>query len=190
MSAYRQSVDVDRAGREMVRPLLESWVRPGCPILDTNEAAQSSGWQLWIGDFILPHRDGKIYGVEVKTEQRFTGNLMYEEWSNLSWDRSRPGWAVTCRADWLVMAYLDVRAAFVIPLEPLWAWSLLFDNARRYGSKAPHVSTNGGQRNLTAGPCVPFADFWRPVGVGAYRFDGGRVVPCDVSSVRPVGYRA
>jgi hypothetical protein len=164
---------IEQVGRDLVRPLIESWIQPGC-LWDTNSARQTALWQRFMGDYAgkTLGRD-ELVGIEVKTEQRYTGNLFVESWSNKSHYRTRDGWIFTLNADVLVMVYLDVRAAMVMRLDKLKHWCLEEGNLYRFPEKLVHRSADGEQKNQTVGYPIPFVAILEPVGITCYRMNGG-----------------
>lgn len=78
--------------------------------------------QKFIGDAIARLPAEGAVAIEVKCEQRFTGNLFLETWSNRS--RCTPGWLLTSRADWLWYYFLDTSQLYSIRLPALRAWAV------------------------------------------------------------------
>lgn len=188
MGNIRRDIEVERQGIALVRPLLMRWVRPGADLIDTNNARQSEVWQRTIGDFVMPMRDGSFSGVEVKTERRYTANFFVETWSNRAFGRSRVGWPYTLSADALVMVYLDVRAAFVLPMPRLYAWLFDFGNLYRHQhrERPVHRSADGEQSNNTCGVPVPFSELLKPVGGTCYRLLPDGWHQADLADVVPL----
>ena len=62
--------------------------------------------------------------AEIKAEERFTGNLFLETWSNkvFAYEYRRPGWMVTLGCDILLCYFLDKKRLYSIPFGRLWSW--------------------------------------------------------------------
>lgn len=166
-------------------PLIEAMSKPGVPVIDTNRARNSEHWQREVGDFLASSQAGGWLGLEVKTEQVYTGNLFVEAWSNKAARRWRDGWVFTLGADLLFSVYLDVRAAFVLDLWRLRHWAVMEGRMLEYPEKTVHRYADGEQKNRTTGYPVPWAHLAGPVGFQCYRVrdEDGRWVRCDYADL-------
>jgi len=87
--------------------------------------------QVTIGDVILNDKEGRVWSVELKAEEKHTGNLFLETWSNKNLiDQqshaargSTIGWLYSCRADLLMYYFLDSDDLYIIPLLRLKRWA-------------------------------------------------------------------
>jgi hypothetical protein len=95
----------------------------GGQCVTTTKGRYAPELQKALGDILFNHKDDpdRLVSVEIKTEQRFTGNLFLEHWSNLS--RLTPGWMVTLRADLLFYAFEDRGRVFILDLPKLQQWA-------------------------------------------------------------------
>lgn len=112
--------------------------------------------QQTLGDLLVKTRDGKQFSIEVKTEHSNKhGNFFFELWSNRKWGMQKPGWMITCKANYLAYLFLDDCKLYMIQTEKLWTW--LFENGvyRRYPEKEQNKNS---QFNITTGIVVPIQD--------------------------------
>jgi hypothetical protein len=110
--------------------------------------------------------------LEIKVEQRWSGNHFLETWSNRNLDDpdahydhgSTPGWLVTSRADLLLFYFLDSDDLVTVPLLRLKRWA--FDSGPQDGVYAwpEKLQHRYGQRNDTWGRCVPVEHLEAAVG--------------------------
>lgn len=151
--------EIEKAGIALVRPLLMEWCECHEGFIDTNTAQRSADWQRTLGDFLVKSKKtGRWVAVEVKTEERWTGNFFAETYSNAQPGAyERHGWLLTLKADALVNVFLDRRVAVVMSFPSLRQWLIEEENAYRYERRVPHRD----QRNLTVGHIVPFDDLAR-----------------------------
>lgn len=75
--------------------------------------------QKELGDMSFAYQ-GKTYCVELKAEQKFTGNLFLETWSNRS--RWTIGWMYTTKADKLWYYFIDNDELYYANVETLRDW--------------------------------------------------------------------
>ncbi len=116
--------------------------------------------QSTVGDFLINSRDGRVLGIELKTERReHTGNLFLETWSNKS--RGRRGWLYTLDADFLWYLFLDTKNHYVISFPKLKQWALADGHLTRFPERAQKKYT---QMNDAYGRCVPIRVIEREVG--------------------------
>lgn len=132
------------------------------------------------GDLLLNDRRDRLWGIELKAEEEFTGNLFLETWSNLNLrdpqshaDRgSNVGWMFKTRADLLFYHFLSHDLLVIVNLFALKRWA--FDGAsRRTSLRAGRIAAGPlrgrlwdfpereqgkyRQMNDTWGRCVPLA---------------------------------
>lgn len=97
----------------------------------TDKGRLSKALQERFGDLLFNDRSGRLWGVECKAEQEYTGNLFLETWSNRNLDDpqshadrgSNPGWLMKTSADLLFYHFLDRDALFVMNLLDLKRWA-------------------------------------------------------------------
>ena len=145
MNAFEQARTVEQLAKDEILP----WLNLKC------ESVEDTGDSLWLqkicGDFIVVQENRKR-GVELKAEQKYTGNVYLETWSN------RPeftfGWLWTSRAHWLMYYFADNRQLFVFDLPALQAWAV--EGAVYKYAEKPQSKYD--QLNYTWGRVVPIAD--------------------------------
>jgi hypothetical protein len=99
------------------------------------------------GDLLLNDRHGRLWGVECKAEESFTGNLFLEEWSNrnltdLASHAERgcnPGWLYKVRADLIFYHFLDRDALVVLNTFALKRWAFVATSKKR-GERAGRIA--------------------------------------------------
>lgn len=150
------SNEVEAAGLVMVNPLLKTWGE----VYDTNKMPQNIKRQKTLGDRIIAHPSGVLITVEIKTEQRETGNLFLETWSNRTSDEryKKRGWFDTLETDLIVFVFLDTCKAYRLDFPKLRLWWESEANWNKYRWAQAGASWRGEQKNNTWGHPVPIAD--------------------------------
>lgn len=167
MDAFARSCSVETMGRSILEPFLLERADGRLVMFDKGPMAKAL--QETVGDGVYSDK-GRQWFVEIKTEQRFTGNLFLETWSNRNLkDRdshaslgSNPGWLLKLKADLLLYYFLDNDHLYVFDLFKLkrWAFSLPGKNGhdgRLWDYREVEQGANV-QRNDTRGRIVPIAD--------------------------------
>jgi hypothetical protein len=123
MSRYSDSREVERLGRELLRPFIEEvsggrYVRADCGPL--------AEYLQQFGDTFLQTADRELISVEEKAERRHTGNLFLETWSNRTnelrsyiYKGDNPGWLFKSRAMLLAYVFLDRQLLCVGPMRQI-----------------------------------------------------------------------
>lgn len=173
--------ETEERGRQLVAPLIGGWVKPGTAVLDTHRTRQPALWQRTWGDYLFVSPSDVLLSLELKVEERFTGNMFVETFSNQTTDPrfERSGWVYTLNSDALVCVYLDVAAAFAVNMPRLRRWCLEDGHLFDYPQKTPRRE----QRNRTIGHPVPYAAMWEPVDVRAWQLRGGAWEPLALADV-------
>ena len=150
--------------------------------------------QQEIGD-ILMNREGSLYSAEVKIEQRFTGNLFLETFSNAMPERLKPGWLYTNQADLLLYHFLDRPVSlFIASLPALKGWAF-----RRRGHNGcvgrlcgfeEKQQTKYDQLNVTVGRIVPIAILKKEAGMKELDMQTGLRPRCSATGSWRSGDRA
>lgn len=163
MNAFYAARGTEAKGMAILLPYLEE--RSGRYVL-TSKGTLARHLQLIAGDVLLNTVDEKLWAVEIKVEEKHTGNLFLETWSNRNLNDksahaergSNPGWLVHCRADALLYYFLDTDDLYTINLFRLKRWA--------FGSSesAPHIYLHSEkpqskyvQPNDTHGRVVPIS---------------------------------
>lgn len=141
---------VEAQGHDFIKPLLGKLLKEWMP---THMAPK--WYQRQNGDYVgTTAKGGQFVTIELKTEQRTTGNLFLETWSNLRFGGSQPGWLHTLQAEWLWYSFLDEKAVYMMRHQTLWEWSMKHGNINRYRQRM----AISDQRNETYGHLVPVED--------------------------------
>jgi hypothetical protein len=160
MNAFALCRGVEDKSRQILMPFIQERADDGRYVI-TDKGNLSRMLQEQCGDVLFNDRNDVLISVELKAEERHTGNLFLETWSNRNLENkvshsargSNPGWMVKSRADYLFYHFLDGGQLYIIPLFELqvWAWTSgeFFKWPERRQGK--HV-----QLNDTWGRCVPW----------------------------------
>jgi hypothetical protein len=146
MNAFAQAQQVEALAMNELMPWLTLKFSPV-------EKCENEFLQRTLGDFTITQNTLKR-SVELKAEQRFTGNLFLEVWSN------RPartlGWLYTSRADILAYYFCDNRQLYVFSLPALqdWAFGVGAGNGAIYQFPEKHQNKYN-QLNYSFGRVTP-----------------------------------
>lgn len=121
-------------------------------VVRTDKGRLSEFLQRSAGD-ALAQCNGKVYGVEIKTETKWTGNLFLETWSNKH--RGRPGWLFTLNADMLLYHFSDRNVLYSIPFQRLQRWAEGLEVEGWPENFVERQQRKYDQMNDTWGRCVP-----------------------------------
>lgn len=173
--AFRSARMVEARSMALLGPFLEDL--DGRYVL-TDKGYLAPHLQEVCGDLLYNDRSGRVWGVECKAEEKFTGNLFLETWSNRNLeDRhshgargSNPGWLMKTSADLLFYHFLDRDKLYVLNLFALKRWAFRERSANR-SERAGRLRSEGlvgriydfpareqskrNQMNDTWGRCVP-----------------------------------
>lgn len=168
----------------------------------TDKGTLSEFLQAECGDIMAEmgatEQDRRLYAIELKTEEEDKyGNLFLETWSNLNFDRRKPGWMWTLKCDILLYYFLASKELYSIDFRKLWAWfhGQIHGNmeliqpfgTRRYTLKLQKKCV---QLNRTTGLAVPINDL---ISVGVIRKkwqlkdDGCEQVPLNGFVIKQAG---
>lgn len=136
MNPYDNARKVEARSMALLAPFLED--TDGRYVL-TDKGVLSSFLQETCGDLLYNDRGGKVWGVECKAEERFTGNLFLETWSNRNLEDRRdhathgsnPGWLAKTRADLLFYHFLEADRLYVLNLFALKRWAFRAASEKR-----------------------------------------------------------
>jgi hypothetical protein len=156
MSAFDNCCRVEQESLPRLLDWLESQADSGRVVL-TSKGPLSKFLQETVGDALM-QKNGAAYGAEFKIEQRWTGNLFLETWSNL--ERFNPGWLVKLDADVLLYYFADKKMLITVPFKKLKRWAF---GGKDTGSAHVYRYPEKQQRKYTQ-----LNDTW------------GRIVPVDV----------
>jgi len=148
---FEQRLCVEQASEAVVLPLLK---RHGWAIGEHYPARDERG------DYQIA-RDARTLNIELKAEQRTTGNLFIEEFSNYApgeyapsgMPRTTLGWFLTLRSDFVIYHFLDTGKVYKLDLKQLQeSPQLLY---QKVCERKQCRACDEGQMNQTIGWCVP-----------------------------------
>lgn len=132
MSGYSSACAVEARGQAILWPFVkERMARDGQFVL-IDKGPIAKHLQETIGDLVYNCRnDGGIRSIELKVEEKWTGNLFLETWSNYCvGDPERraaggmnPGWIYKTTADYLWYYFLDEDYLFICNMGHLQRWA-------------------------------------------------------------------
>lgn len=149
MNAFQQATEIEKVARAELLP----WLMKTCQ--DVEDTAHSEFLQKTCGDWIITKLT-KQYGVELKAESKFTGNLFLEWLSNKP--HRTPGWMWTCQADYLMYFFCDTRELYIVDFPALWAWAFGDGKPGQIYKYAEKCQSKYNQLNYTWGFIVPIVE--------------------------------
>ena len=155
MNSFDEATMIERAGLDVLHPYACRFSDDGKLLVNCDRETQKD-----LGDFSVLIGGDRRW-VECKIEQRFTGNLFLETWSNRQ--RFTPGWLHTSQADVLWYYFLDTERLYTVPMDFLKKWAFGYEdevgqhraNVYNFAEK-PQSKRN--QLNDTWGRIVPIAN--------------------------------
>lgn len=164
MNGFGEASKVEARALAVLLPYLDEQA-DGRVVL-TSKGTLARFLQITVGDAIFNDKKGRVWSVELKAEEKHTGNLFLETWSNKNLTDAQShaergstmGWLFSCRADLLMYYFLDSDDLHIIPLLRLkrWAFGLGLRPGRLYDF--PEVEQHKyGQPNDTHGRLVEIA---------------------------------
>lgn len=133
----------------------------------TSKGTLARELQRSLGDIGFNDEVGRLWGVEVKTEQQNRYNRFFlETWSNLAErEDGTPllthGWLSTLRTDLLFYVFQKEKLLYIINFPRLQKWAWLQRRIYAYQERQQQAYE---QPNATWGRPVPIADIGREVG--------------------------
>ncbi|HXJ15348.1 MAG TPA: hypothetical protein VNH19_24010 [Candidatus Limnocylindrales bacterium] len=158
----------------VLAPFLEERANGKLVLFD--KGALAKAMQESVGDAIFTAYDGSARSVEVKTEERFTGNVFLETWSNRNLVNresyvcrgNNPGWMLKSSSELLFYYFLGNDHLYVFDFLRLKRWafaspsSLGFDGRLSDFREVPQ--SRYSQLNDTRGRIVPLEILRKEVG--------------------------
>lgn len=145
--------------------LLE-WYCPDGRYVLVNKGMLVAELQPRYGDAFANDSADVFGAIEFKVEERFTGNLFLETWSNLDFLRSKQGWMYSLKVDRLWCYFLSDDVLIDISFSKLWEWAFVQRRIYRY-TEVPQRKT--AQLNTTCGRLVPIETLRRDIGLREFR---------------------
>lgn len=115
---YSESCATEATGISELEPFFRLLAARFGMVSLTNDGKNARVIQLTRGDIVA---GGGKY-VEVKCEERYTGNFFLETWSNATFDFSNPGWMYHLKSDYLAYYFRDTKQLYVVDFQSLWDW--------------------------------------------------------------------
>ena len=172
MSGFSDARSVERRGMMVLEPFLRETSDNGQYVL-VSKGPLARHIQQEMGDAFI-NRNGRFLAVEVKIEQRPTGNLFLEVWSNRNLEDKEshaergcnPGWMFKLRADLLFYYFLESDELYIIDMFSLKRWA--FGHGDKPGSLLTErykerPQSRYSQMNDTWGRLVPVSDIIKHV---------------------------
>lgn len=166
MNGFDRARTVEARAMTRLLPFLEE--QSGGRFVITDKGRLAPYLQQVVGDALFNSRkNGALFSVEIKAEQRHTGNLFLETWSNRNLEcrdshamrGGNPGWLYKLRADLLFYYFLDADRLYVFDYFALKRWA--FGSGPDAGRIWEYPERRQGayeQANDTRGRLVPIAD--------------------------------
>jgi hypothetical protein len=167
MSSFDRARLVEAEGLAILRPFLDERVNGRLIMLDKGPLARAL--QQSTGDAIFQCPQGRVWSVEIKVEEKHTGNLFLESWSNRNLESvdvhvalgSNPGWMFKLKSDLLMYYFLDTDQLYVMDFFRLKRWAFLDWQVAAYREKPQGKYP---QPNDAWGWCVPVTVLARELG--------------------------
>jgi len=130
MNGFDQARTVEAEAMFRLKPFLREHSDGQFVLLDKGPLAPLL--QETLGDVLFNHsKMGRLVAVEVKAEEKFTGNFYLETWSNLNagepaaWEGrgSNPGWLLKIHPTLLFYYFLAVDRLYIIRAHRLFRWA-------------------------------------------------------------------
>lgn len=145
MSAFKHCQSIEEKGVYITIKYLEKFESLTCTSIEYDTASGKALQHQGV-DLMCDSGSGKVL-VEVKTEQKHTGNFFMEEWSNLD---KKLGWLHTCQADAMAYVFLGKYFYWIPDWKALQAHVL-----ENISSFKPIRQDKYKQTNVTVGRLVP-----------------------------------
>lgn len=167
MNAFNNARLVEAEGLAILRPFLDERANGRLIMLDKGPLARAL--QQTTGDCIFQCPKGRAWSVEVKTEEKHTGNLFLESWSNRNLENpddqaligSNPGWMLKLRCDLLMYYFLNTDQLYVLDFFKLRQWAFKDWHIAEFPERPQGKRV---QANDAWGWCVPIHVLRRTLG--------------------------
>lgn len=185
---YNDSVAVQKLGEEMLAPFFDLESDRKWMLIQNSPHAVKL--QKECGDVFLTLPSGHMSTVEIKAERKYTGNLVFEDWSNATFitDPERYlrgefkfGWGPTIRAEVLAFAFLDRRLVTFCRTTDFLRFVYSPETYRHV--IGPRTPQGVKQSNHTLFRCVPIARFKEHFPLHAYHVDQGELFAEDLRAI-------
>lgn len=173
VSPFAQKQTVEAQGEAYLLPLLQArFVK--VQRVDSNIITQKC-----FGDWVGLCADGTHRTIELKTEEKTTGNLFIETWSNYT--KSILGWGRTLKADELWYFFLDTKELYLLDWNACQSWLFKYETLQKYDIREVRQGKTL-QHNDTYGYLVSVRLLMRhlPNAVTAFLWDGQKFVEAEI----------
>jgi hypothetical protein len=177
MNAMRACQAIEAKANKVLLPYLLE--QSDGRLVMTNKGTLARWLQESVGDVVLECNE-RMFGVELKAEQKHTGNLFLEVWSNRNLDNrashaergSNVGWMMKSKADLLLYYFIDADILYSLDLLSVQRW--LFGYKKRMGAWCSGalreaVQTKSDQPNDTWGVLAPIDRLCDELRPGAFK---------------------
>lgn len=171
MHSWEMTTSIEQKGRTDIEAFLRSRERFSDVIYLSGAAAGVRDIQGACGDFVCRTIDGDNKYFDLKVEERWTGNLFLETWSNLGFNR---GWLDKVKTDYIIYYFLNKGVFYLIDFPRLKAWAYGTPSECGKLDKYKEVpQSKHRQRNVTKGRLVPIRVIWNEVKFWCFCRDDG-----------------
>lgn len=169
MNAYNDACKVEAEGVEDICRFLSQQLGSGKFIL-ISKGKLAKDIQKKHGDCMIETNSGYMQFIEFKVENKTTGNLFLEVWSNKS--RRTTGWMFHLNTDYLFYYFLDSRKLYVFDFDELalWAFGSREQKANIWRYREVPQSAYS-QKNDTWGRIVPIQALVDSLNVREYQLE-------------------
>ena len=157
MNPFEKASQIEDQSWEILEPLIQHRSFEG-RFVRTARGPLARELQKSAGDVLMNTDEKSVFGLELKAEVKWTGNVFLERWSNRS--RFTPGWFETAKCDLLLYHFLNNDTLYGFRFRKLREWFYYCENmgvpvASRYklAGQKKH-----DQLNDTWGYIVPIND--------------------------------
>lgn len=158
MTAYQDSLKTEADGQGV----LHDWLRHCCNATVVINAPAHFGRELQqFGDMVVQwdgHKEKPIKYIELKIENKYTGNLFVETWSNKA--RKTPGWIINTKAEHLFYYFISNDTLISLDMMELKDFIYQVDSSGKVNAYKYREVKQGKcqQMNDTWGLLVPIDD--------------------------------
>lgn len=170
---------IEADGFSVLRPYLEE---RSSGLVVTSKGTLARWLQESVGDVLLNAKaTDRLFAIELKCEQKHTGRLFLETWSNKNLNCSKshaergcnPGWLWKIRSDLLLYYFIDRDILYSLDVFELKRWAFGYgkrgDEKRGRLHEHAEVLVRDDQMNDTWGRPVPVDVLYRQLPAGAIR---------------------
>lgn len=180
MHAFRKTNIVKNMGYADLKTFLKTKAYNG-QFVFTEKGHLSEILQKTVGDVLINTDEETVWGIEIKTERKHTGNLFIEEWSNRKWFTR--GWLDHLDTDILWYYFRDKKILYSMVFPDLKKWAFIVNNrknqpGRMYDFPA-REQKEYDQPNNTWGRIVPIPVLEREIRFKTYQLQDDAPVDID-----------